>query len=481
MQRAQTGGEPHGPGAVHPAATSSRTTTRGEAVRWSLVLGAVVLTVVGIVISAAFAVGARRQLVTLGQLSASGASARHRSAPRSCSRARSPVSSARSSGWCWRRPCCWSRPAARRAGPRPATRRLRRCRRSSWCAVVLIGVAAATVRGAHPRPHRGRGSPRWRRWPAAGRSSPVSAPARHRGASSAWSGASSPAVPRGARQPERLVRGPVGVRRHRRRGGRAPRCLCDRAGHRRPARAARQPPARRPSASAPAASLATGPAPARSCRRWRPPAPSRWRPGGCCSAPKPTRAVETSRCPTTWSSSTESRYDDAVGAARLRGLADTRAAITAALPLAHEIPDASGVPRARRSSRTRARASGRSAPPPRPMPSASRCRSTSGAWDAAIVADEASSSAHPSRRRGPRRPSTRRRGRAHSRTDGDQRRDRCRRRSACPTDGTCPGSLSPPPVHARVRQRHPRDRGGRPTTSASRSTPLATLFRPPSR
>lgn len=46
----------------------------GEAVRWSLVVGALVLTVAGIVISAAFAVGARRQLVTLGQLSASGAS-----------------------------------------------------------------------------------------------------------------------------------------------------------------------------------------------------------------------------------------------------------------------------------------------------------------------------------------------------------------------------------------------------------------------
>ena len=45
-----------------------------EAVRWSLVLGAVALMVMGIVISAAFAVGARRQLVTLGQLSASGAS-----------------------------------------------------------------------------------------------------------------------------------------------------------------------------------------------------------------------------------------------------------------------------------------------------------------------------------------------------------------------------------------------------------------------
>lgn len=42
-------------------------------VRWAYVLGAVALTVVGIVISAAFAVGARRQLVTIGQLSASGA------------------------------------------------------------------------------------------------------------------------------------------------------------------------------------------------------------------------------------------------------------------------------------------------------------------------------------------------------------------------------------------------------------------------
>lgn len=45
----------------------------GRSVQWSLVIGAIALTVVGIVISAAFAVGARRQLVTLGQLSASGA------------------------------------------------------------------------------------------------------------------------------------------------------------------------------------------------------------------------------------------------------------------------------------------------------------------------------------------------------------------------------------------------------------------------
>jgi putative ABC transport system permease protein len=45
----------------------------GNGVRWTYVLGAVVLMVAGIVISAAFAVGARRQLVTIGQLSASGA------------------------------------------------------------------------------------------------------------------------------------------------------------------------------------------------------------------------------------------------------------------------------------------------------------------------------------------------------------------------------------------------------------------------
>jgi putative ABC transport system permease protein len=45
-------------------------------VRWSWVLGAVALTVTGIVIAAAFAVGARRQLATLGILSGSGASPR---------------------------------------------------------------------------------------------------------------------------------------------------------------------------------------------------------------------------------------------------------------------------------------------------------------------------------------------------------------------------------------------------------------------
>ena len=45
-------------------------------VRWSWVFGAVVLVVTGIVIAAAFASGARRQLVTLGQLSSNGASPR---------------------------------------------------------------------------------------------------------------------------------------------------------------------------------------------------------------------------------------------------------------------------------------------------------------------------------------------------------------------------------------------------------------------
>lgn len=47
---------------------------RSAPVRWSWFAGAVVLTVMGIVISSAFATGARRQLTTLGQLSANGAS-----------------------------------------------------------------------------------------------------------------------------------------------------------------------------------------------------------------------------------------------------------------------------------------------------------------------------------------------------------------------------------------------------------------------
>jgi putative ABC transport system permease protein len=43
-------------------------------VNWTLVAGAIALAIAGVVISGAFAVGARRQLVTLGQLSANGAS-----------------------------------------------------------------------------------------------------------------------------------------------------------------------------------------------------------------------------------------------------------------------------------------------------------------------------------------------------------------------------------------------------------------------
>jgi putative ABC transport system permease protein len=53
------------------AQVSSGTSTK--AVNWVLVGGIVALAIVGIVISGAFAVGARRQLVTLGQLSANGA------------------------------------------------------------------------------------------------------------------------------------------------------------------------------------------------------------------------------------------------------------------------------------------------------------------------------------------------------------------------------------------------------------------------
>ncbi|MGH9224471.1 MAG: FtsX-like permease family protein [Acidimicrobiales bacterium] len=45
-----------------------------QVIRWSWVGGAVLLTVMGIVIASAFAAGARRQLTTLGQLSANGAS-----------------------------------------------------------------------------------------------------------------------------------------------------------------------------------------------------------------------------------------------------------------------------------------------------------------------------------------------------------------------------------------------------------------------
>lgn len=47
--------------------------SKNREVAWSWVIGGIVLTVVGIVIASAFAAGARRQLTTLGQLSANGA------------------------------------------------------------------------------------------------------------------------------------------------------------------------------------------------------------------------------------------------------------------------------------------------------------------------------------------------------------------------------------------------------------------------
>ena len=62
------------PGYISPASFSLGTADR--AVNWVLVGGIVGLAIIGIVISGAFAVGARRQLVTLGQLSANGADER---------------------------------------------------------------------------------------------------------------------------------------------------------------------------------------------------------------------------------------------------------------------------------------------------------------------------------------------------------------------------------------------------------------------
>jgi putative ABC transport system permease protein len=55
------------------SSAQAATATNARAVDWVLVGGIVALAIVGIVISGAFAVGARRQLVTLGQLSANGA------------------------------------------------------------------------------------------------------------------------------------------------------------------------------------------------------------------------------------------------------------------------------------------------------------------------------------------------------------------------------------------------------------------------
>ncbi len=62
------------PGLVPPGPFDYPAEDQSAPVRWSWFAGAVVLTVTGIVIASAFATGARRQLTTLGQLSANGAS-----------------------------------------------------------------------------------------------------------------------------------------------------------------------------------------------------------------------------------------------------------------------------------------------------------------------------------------------------------------------------------------------------------------------
>src|SRR5262249_15870874 len=57
-----------------PAYSSAGSHSNGAAaVNWTIVAGAIALAIIGVVVSGAFAVGARRQLVTLGQLSANGA------------------------------------------------------------------------------------------------------------------------------------------------------------------------------------------------------------------------------------------------------------------------------------------------------------------------------------------------------------------------------------------------------------------------
>jgi putative ABC transport system permease protein len=61
----------YGPTFFSAESTSNNIT---KTVNWTLVAGAIALAISGVVISGAFAVGARRQLVTLGQLSANGAS-----------------------------------------------------------------------------------------------------------------------------------------------------------------------------------------------------------------------------------------------------------------------------------------------------------------------------------------------------------------------------------------------------------------------
>ena len=133
--------------------------------------------------------------------------------------------------------------------------------------------------------------------------------------------------------------------------------------------------------------------------------------GGLLLGTEANQGVETS-VPDDLVAVTESRSDDAVGQPVYEVSAETRAAITAALPLAHEIP-VRGVPRA---DDVQAPSTGqwevRSATAidaiGEPLPL------DLGWWDAAIVVDEALPRCHPGRGRGPRRPRRDGRGRAHS-------------------------------------------------------------------
>ena len=149
LDGAQHGGNLTVAGARPSCGTSSVTTGVRRGCAGASCSGAVVLTVVGIVISAAFAVGARRQLVTLGQLSASGASpATVRTAlvlqgtvtgvVGALGRAGAGGGRAARSGSRWWSGCSTS-------GSTATT-----CVSSEVAAVALIGVAAATVAALIP-------------------------------------------------------------------------------------------------------------------------------------------------------------------------------------------------------------------------------------------------------------------------------------------------------------------------------------------
>ena len=244
------------PGAGPPAVDRTRDDDGAEAVRWSLVIGALVLTVVGIVISAAFAVGARRQLVTLGQLSASGASpATVRTALVLQGTVTGLVGAA--IGLALAGVLLLARPAAGRAAARPAASTATPSGPSRWSRSSLIGIAAATLAALIPARTAARiptlAALAGRRPLAPVSRRLVAVGLRQHGRRALA------AVHRGARQPERLVRRPVGARRHRRWRGRAPRRLRHRAGDRRPARAARPPAARLAAARRPEPGSPPGP------------------------------------------------------------------------------------------------------------------------------------------------------------------------------------------------------------------------------